>query len=214
MENSLKTAWKDKLPETLSLILMALSTIGSSWSGFQSSLWSGIQTFALADASRFGRNASESDLVANQQRSMDGQAFMEYSRALAEGNSRLAQFFHDRMRPEFLPALDAWLATKPLQNPAAPVSPFAMPEYQLRVAAQAKEEDRQSAETHAKAQQANLASDTYTLLVLLYTSALFLAGLVASLVESRFKWVNLALSFVFVVVATILLAGLPVAHRG
>ncbi|HKT46243.1 MAG TPA: hypothetical protein VJP87_01845 [Candidatus Acidoferrales bacterium] len=193
---------------------MALATIGSAWSGFQSSLWSGIQTFALADASRFGRNASESDLVANQQRSLDGQAFMEYSRALAEGNRRLAQFFHDRMRPEFLPVLDAWIATKPLRNPNAPTSPFVMPQYKLRSDQQAKEQDRLAAEMHKQARQANLTSDTYTLLVLLYTSALFLAGLVASLQQPRFKWINLGFSLVFVLAASIILFTLPIARRG
>jgi hypothetical protein len=203
-----------RLSDFLGLALMALATIGSAWSGFQSSLWSGVQTFALSDALRAGRIASEKDLLSSQQRTLDGQAFMEYSRALAEGNASLAKFLHDRMRPEFLPALDAWLATKPLRNPNARASPFALPLYQLKAERESLEQERLAAEANSKARQANLASDSYTLLVFLYTPGLFLAGLAGSLIDRRFKCINIVLSLAFIVAATVLLFGLPVARRG
>jgi hypothetical protein len=37
--------------------------------------------------------------------------------------------------PEFRPAFEAWVATKPRTNPRAPLSPFAMPEYKLAASA-------------------------------------------------------------------------------
>ena len=48
----------------------------------------------------------------------------------------LADFYFARFRAEFKPAVDAWVATRPLQNADAPLTPFAMPQY--RVAAQAE----------------------------------------------------------------------------
>ena len=46
--------------------------------------------------------------------------------------------------PEFKPAVDAWVATRPLKNPAAPPTPFAMPEYTLEARATADRLDAQA----------------------------------------------------------------------
>jgi hypothetical protein len=42
-----------KRTNIIALLLMALATLGSSWSGFQASLWDGTQTFQLAEATKF-----------------------------------------------------------------------------------------------------------------------------------------------------------------
>ena len=36
-----------------------------------------------------------------------------------------------RLRPQFLVAFNAWIATNPLHNPKAPPGPTYMPQYQL-----------------------------------------------------------------------------------
>ena len=45
--------------------------------------------------------------------------------------TELADFYFKRFREEFRPAVDAWVATRPLKNPNAPLTPFAMPQYKL-----------------------------------------------------------------------------------
>jgi len=196
------------------LILMALATLGSAWCGFQAGLWNGIQTFRLEDANKVDRLSNQKVLLANQELNLDAVTFMEYSRALSENNLKLAEFTRDRMRPEFRPALDAWLATKPLQNPGAAASPFQMQEYIQKAKQEAQDADRSSSAMHDQAQQANLNGDSYGLAVLLFTSALFLAGLLTGIDETRTKWVVMFLSIVFVLLASYVVAGLPVAHRG
>src|SRR5271154_4363472 len=69
----------------ISLLLMAVATLGSAWSGFQASLWNGIQTFRLADATKLGGLATEERVVANQHRNLDAAVFIEYCRAVSEG---------------------------------------------------------------------------------------------------------------------------------
>ena len=52
-------------------------------------------------------------------------------------NQELADFYENRFRPEFAVAFEAWLATDPRNNPDAPKSPFAMPEYTVSLAEEA-----------------------------------------------------------------------------
>ncbi len=69
----------------LALLLMALATLGSSWSGYQAALWDGIQTFLLMDAASQSRDADEKALTANGQRAVDGALSMPETYMKAEG---------------------------------------------------------------------------------------------------------------------------------
>jgi len=198
----------------LALLLMGIATLGTSWSGFQASLWNGKQTFRLADANRLGRLSSKNEMTGNQLRIVDAALFVEYARAYTEGNYKLSEFLLARMRPEFQPAMHAWLATKPLQNGDAPRTPFAMPEYHLNVDDQAQQQAEQADLNSQEAQQANRNRDAYTLLTVLFSISLFLAGLVSGFEQSVARWTNLGLSFMLVVVAVSILIALPIARRG
>ena len=75
-------------------------------------------------------------------------------------------------------AFDAWNALDPLNNPEAPHSPLAMPEYQL--AADQNSQQAKKARAHAlfeDGEAANTFSDVYTLTTLLLAAALFFAAI-------------------------------------
>jgi hypothetical protein len=204
----------DRRTNTLALLLMALATLGSSWSSYQAALWDGIQTFLLMDAASQSRDADEKALTANGQRAVDGALFVEYARDLSGGQALLAEFFLARMRPELQQAIQAWMATEPLKNPNAPATPFVMPQYRLRVDDEARESAAKSDATYKKAREANLTSDSYTLLGVLFTASLFLAGLIAGFREKRMRRMVLILSSTALLIAAVAMAGLPIAHRG
>ena len=197
--DSADTRWKRRT-STLGLILMGLATLGSSWCGFQSNLWEGIQTFKLTDAAAYSRNAEERTINATQQRALDGAIFMEYARDMYDRKAELSDFLLARMRPDLRNAVQAWLLTKPRINPHAPSSPFVMPEYQVKADAEAAELNARSQSAHDSAQSANKTSDTYTLLTVLYATALFLAGLVSAIDERQPRLVTLIMgSIVFAI---------------
>ena len=60
---------------------------------------------------------------------VDVATFTQWVNAYALEQTELADFYFKRFRPEFKPAVDAWIATRPLKNPSAPPTPFAMPQY-------------------------------------------------------------------------------------
>jgi hypothetical protein len=209
------TFWNSKAhTNTVALVLMAVATLGSSWCGFQSNLWNGIQTFLLADSTKASRLASEARLLANQHRNLDAAFFIEFAAAMSGGDENLAEFLHARMRPEAQTAVNAWLATHPLKNPNAPSSPFVMPDYQLEDDRVAGVQDALSAASHDQAQKANMNSDTYTMLTVLFTVGLFLAGLINGFDESAKRWVVVSFSLLNILLAAGFLIRLPIAHRG
>jgi hypothetical protein len=193
---------------------MAMATLGSSWCSYQASLWGGIQTFKLADSTKMSRLASEGRITASQQRNLDEALFVEYAWAVGENNDRLAKFFRGRLRPEFQPAVTAWLATGPLHNKNAPSSPFEMPEYRSRANEVAQENQGIADTLHDAAQKANRTGDIYTLLTVLFTTALFSAGLVTGFHTTSKQWLAAGLSVAFIVLAGSILTTLPVAHPG
>jgi hypothetical protein len=207
------TRW-NWITSTLGLILMGLATIGSSWCGYQSNLWEGIQTFKLTDAAAFSRDADESAIRATQQRAVDAALFVEYARDMYDGKTELSAFILARMRPELQKAIQAWALTRPRENANAPSSPFVMPEYQVKADADAAELNARSTSAHDEAQKANKTGDTYTLLTVLYATVLFLAGLVSTIDERRARLVTLIMGGVVFMAASLVLLHLPVAQIG
>ncbi len=91
-------------------------------------------------------------------------------------DQELADFYHARFRAEFAPAVDAWLATRPLQNPEAPLTPFAMPEYKLAASADADRLDKEAEVLAATVRQNLQRASNYVLGVVLCSVALFFGG--------------------------------------
>jgi hypothetical protein len=205
--------WNSKhFTHTVSLLLMALATLGTSWSGFQSSLWNGTQTFRLADSTRLGRLAAEERVVANQHRNLDAAIFMEYCEAISSENHKLSEFMRARVRPEAEPAMSAWIATRPMQTRDAPTSPFVMPEYHLKEEQDAANHDSESEAMYNAAQAASTNGDNYTLLAMLFAISLFIAGLVTGFEGSGKQWIAIALSLCLILFSGAILLRLPIAH--
>jgi hypothetical protein len=199
--------------ELAAVLLMALATLGSSWSGFQGSIWNGIHIFRLADAAGLERVASENRLEANQRINLDVALFLAYVRSVSQDKQQDATFVLARMRPEAQKAMEAWLATDPRHSSNAPSSPFVMSAYRSQALSDAKEQGQRSAVAYDQARSANRYSDTYTMLTVFYAVALFLAGVVTSLKEARRQWVVVGLSLAMICLASLILATLPIVHR-
>ena len=110
-------------------VVLSLATTASAWCAYQSTLWSGVQTFRLAAANKAGRESSRATLAALQMRAFDAAMLINYLQAQTQDNQRLEKILYDRFRPEMKTAVEAWLKLDPLHDPAAPPSPFKMAEY-------------------------------------------------------------------------------------
>ncbi len=123
--------------------------------------------------------------------------FTQWVDAYARHETQLADFYRQRFRHEFQPAVAAWVATKPLKNANAPLTPFAMPNYRLAATAPAERlqvaAEAASAEVSRDIQHAN----NYVLAVVLFSAALFFGGISTRLTSPRPRAVTLGIGCVF-----------------
>ena len=100
----------------------------------------------------------------------------------------LTDFYFTRFREEFRPAIDAWIATRPLKNPAAPLTPFAMSQYTLAARVESERLEPAKAEVYrgGRSQYLQRASN-YVLGVVLFASALLFAGMSTKLTTPRLR---------------------------
>jgi len=196
--------------ELVATLLLALATVGTAWAAYESRQWTGQQSqgYSRATANRIAVNRTSA--VANRQVQIDVATFLQWVDARGHDDDALATFYRARFRDEFKPAFDAWLATRPLANPKAPPTPFAMPQYRL---ASTQEADRLEADAGVASDQAKSANDratNYMLAVVLFASALFFAGLSTKLAFPGARKAVLVLGCVTFVGTVVFLATLPI----
>lgn len=197
--------------EVFSTLLLAIATVATAWSGYQAARWSGEQTIAFSAANAARVESTRASTRAGQLAQIDVALFTQWVDAYARNETKLRDFYFKRFRPEFKPALEAWLATRPLKNPNAPLSPFAMPQYKL---ADQERADRLSVEAQKQsdiAKRNNQRSDDYVLCVVLFAASLFFAGISTKLHSRKNRAAILGLGYVVFLGTVAWIATFPVS---
>ena len=201
----------DERLEIVATVLLSLATVATAWSGYQASRWNGEQAKAFSRASTLRDASNKADALANAQTQIDVATFTQWVNAYAQDQTELADFYFARFRPEFKPAVDAWVATRPRRNPDAPLTPFAMPEYELASRTEAErlqaEAEAQSASARTNVQRAT----NYVLCVVLFAAVLFFAGISTKLRTPGLRRFLLGFGVVLFLGTVVWLATFPVS---
>jgi Na+-translocating ferredoxin:NAD+ oxidoreductase RnfD subunit len=197
--------------ELVATVLLAAATVATAWSGYQSTRWNGEQTKAAARANALRIESSKAAAVANSQTEIDVASFTQWVNAYAQKQTQLADFYFKRFRKEFRPAVDAWVATRPLKNPKAPLTPFAMPQYHLEARAEAERLDAEAELYAAQARRNIQRASNYVLGVVLFASALFFAGMSAKLTSPRLRIAMLSIGCAVFLLTALWIATSPVS---
>jgi hypothetical protein len=204
-----ESAWTERI-DFLVTVVMALAAVGTAWAGFQSTKWSGVQANAYAAAGAARTEANRLTIEATQLRTIDVISFTSWLNALNEemiadparrpsgryepDPATVSGFLFLRFRPEFRPAMDAWVATRPAVNPDAPPTPFAMPEYRLAAAEEADRQEVRAERLAGLARQANQRGDNYVLTAVIFALVLFFSGMANRARSRRSQLVLLVLA--------------------
>jgi len=196
--------------EPLALVLLSLATVGTAWCSFQAAAWGAVSQRTMNLSAAAGRRAAAMELQSYQLQLVDIGLFSHYINARANSNETLARFYAERFRGEAKPAFDAWMATRPFENPEAPPHPFVTNLYQPRLLRDARQAEDESARFWQEAGEAGRTSRSYVLLTVVLASALFCSG-----TATRFDglWIRrtvLALGLVTFLVVAARLVLLPV----
>ena len=182
--------------EIVAAALLALATVATAWSGYQASRWNGEQAKAFSRGNAARIESTRASGLADAQTQIDVATFTSWVDAYAQKQTLLADFYFKRFRQEFKPAVDAWVSTRPLKNANAPLTPFAMPQYQLAARQEAAELELDAEAWSAKARTNVQRATNYVLGVVLFASALFFAGMSAKLRTRRLRTVLLSFGIV------------------
>jgi hypothetical protein len=182
-EEEAQATRREQLIELLSAALLALATIATAWSGYQSSLWGGEQARHETQASVAIIRTGESFNLAEQKVSMHVNLFGQWMAATSTNNTVLADFLFTRFPEPLKSAAVAWEATQPLTNPDAPASPFDMPAYLLAERVEALRWEEIAIAESAAADRAGEISDRYLLYTIIFALVLFFGG-----ISGKFAW--------------------------
>jgi hypothetical protein len=192
-------------------VLLALATVATAWSGYQATRWGAETTEATAAALAARFAATRASDTANSQTQIDVATFTQWVDAYALNRTMLADFYYARFREEFEPAVKAWVATTPLQNPDAPLTPFAMPEYKLAAREEAERQDAIAAAKSEEMRRNIQRQSNYVLGVVLFATALFFAGTSTRVSSRSLRLTILGLGVVLFVGTVVWIATFPVS---
>jgi hypothetical protein len=171
--------------EVVATVILALAAVATAWSGYQANRWHGEQAIAFSHANAARLESTRASGLANAQTEIDVATFTQWVDAYARHETQLADFYRRRFRKEFQPAVAAWVATHPLKNANAPVTPFAMPNYRLAATAQAERLQVAAEAAAAEASRDIQHANDYVLAVVLFSAALFFGGISTRLQRPR-----------------------------
>jgi hypothetical protein len=197
--------------EIAATILLAAAAVATAWSSYQANRWNGEQAKAAGATNALRIQASREQGLAQAQTQVDVATFTEWVNAYARHETMLFDFYFRRFRPEFKRAVEAWVLTKPLKNPHAPLTPFAMPQYRVAAKAEAQRLDAASEMSAATVRRYIQRSSNYVLAVVLFAVALFFAGVGTKLGSDRLKLVTLTLGWAIFVGTLVWIVTSPVS---
>lgn len=201
----------DRRLEIYATILLAVAAVATAWCSYQATRWNGEQTKQSGATNRLRLEAGRAQGLAEAQTQVDLATFIQWVDAYALDRPELQEFYVRRFRKEFKPAFKAWLATRPLTNPRAPLSPFAMPQYRLAATVEAERLDAEAAASSALRDRDIQRQSNYVLGVVLFAVALFLAGMSTKLNNWRLRIALLACGYVVFLSTLVWIATFPVS---
>jgi len=163
--------------EVVEAIVLALVAITTAWSGYQAALWDGHQSLLYGQSTKLRVQAQGLEVQSNQEMMYDAATVVEWLKAEAHDDTRLADLFERRLLPEFRPAFEAWKKTDPIHNPDAPAGPTKMPEYHNITAERAASLNQQAAEVFEQGTQSREWADKYVRMTVILATILLLTAI-------------------------------------
>jgi hypothetical protein len=197
--------------EVASAVLLSVAALAIAWSGYQASRWTGEQAKAYSRANAARVESTRWSNLANTQTEIDVATFTQWVDAYARNETMLADFYRKRFREEFKPAVEAWIASRPLQNPDAALTPFATPQYRLEARAESERLEAKAAAEAAVAGRNIQRATNYVLGVVLFSSALFFGGISSRIGNPRTRAVVLGMGCLVLLVGLTWIISLPIS---
>ena len=193
-------------------VVLALATTASAWCAYQSKFWGGAQVARANAAVRAGREGAVNSLAALQVRAFDASMFVAYIQAKITRTPRWS-LPGPAISARNEAGVEASLKLDPLNNPAAPPSPFRMAEYAQKETAEVARQEELATKAMAASREARRCSDDYVLLTVIFASVLFFGGIARAFDSRRLRIVLAALAVLLFFGTLVALSTMPICHE-
>jgi hypothetical protein len=188
--------------ELVATVLLGVATATAAWCTYQGQLWDSEQLAHMARASKLQSESLRATDVSTRNTIVDAATFAKVLEAEARGDRRLVQVMTALARPQFRPALQAWLA-KSSPSMLTTSAPFDDPAYRTAVQKDSLDLGAQADAALEAATAANENSDLFVMRTVLVALALFFLGIAGQLRARSAR--RLAVAFgALVLIATLL----------
>lgn len=189
--------------EIAAAIILSVASVLTAWSSYQAAQWSRAMALAGGSVASTLLESTQLVILGSQDTTVDVITFTNWLEATSVENQALADFYRSRFREEFKPAFEAWLSLKPLDNPAAPSSPFAMEAYSPThiIDAKALQDEAGQLQTFTRTASDNAAY--YVRNTLFLAVALFLIGITRIFSEVRVRIALQVVAFGMLVISIV-----------
>jgi hypothetical protein len=213
MEEGPKTVTHQEQPkkwmEPVAALIMALATVGTAWSSYESAAWTRQANRRMNEVNSLERRAGLLNLQGMQTMTIHVGMFMQALAAQEAGNEKLMNFYVERFPPEMRKAYDAWIAQKPFENPTADPHPFVPNLYQVAGSREAADATAKTGNLMEQARTAGTTSGQYLANTVLFAAVLFFANAASKFGQRRVRVVSFAFAVAVFLFAVVRIAMLP-----
>jgi hypothetical protein len=181
--------------EVIEAVILALVAVTTAWSGYQAARWDANQSVLYGRSSRLRIEGQTLEVESNQAKAFNASLIVEWLKSSSHGETKLADFFERHLLPAFRPAFEAWKKTDPLNNPNAPVSPVAMPEYRDPKGEEAARKNNEATELFEQGTRAREIGDAYVRATVGLATVLFLTAMSQRFKSHRIRVMLVAFAF-------------------
>ena len=179
--------------ETGAAAIIAAAGLLTSWASYQGAIWEGLQSADYTRSSVLQVNAPRVAMDAALDQAVELNLVRAWVDAKASGDSRLAAFYEARVPPSLQPAFREWLAHRPMEDPDAPRSPFAVASYRPPGFAQASALEAGAEQAFRTGMKARHTADAFHRAGVFLAMAMFFAGIGQVLTRAHLRLALLVL---------------------
>lgn len=197
--------------EPAAAILMAVTTLATTWCSFQSSKWSGQSGTYTTKAGNLDRKANLLSVEGYQEQDLHMEMFMQMMAARHTENEELMRFYSERLAPDFKVAYEGWLAQNPFENPRADPHPFVANLYTVRFAQEVVEARAEAVHSVQEADRTGNIASRYLSNTVMLAAVLFFVGTSTRFDSQRARMFSFLFGAALFLYVAARMATLPVA---
>ena len=198
--------------ELIATFVLGIATAISAWCTYEAQLWNSEQLWDIVRANHLEAETAEATNLVTRDALIDITTFANVLENEARGDQRTARYVAAVARPQFRPALDAWLAKRAGEG-LTTSTPFQDEAYRESMRKPSRELREQTKNALLAASIANENGDLFVMRTVMLALTLFFAGLASQMRTRAGRRLSVTISGIILVLTLLSLTRVERARR-